>query len=149
MRNLIDQRESPQVGDRRAGTRDNPRNTDSTLHQATPTPPRRKRLFGNADRLQVAYAVAVSSGVVHAQELSDALSISPPRVRAQLLLFAESEMMHVLPRSGHTQNYERIDDAFWLVVVEYVKTLMRDPMAELGLRADAHESMVHETTDRS
>jgi hypothetical protein len=57
---------------------------------------RSKRLYGNADRLQVAYAVAQSSGVVHAQELADLLAIGPPRVRAQLLAFVEAGVMRVL-----------------------------------------------------
>jgi hypothetical protein len=98
---------------------------------------RSKRLYGNADRLQVAYAVAKSSGVVHAQELSDALSISPPRVRAQLLTFVEADLMRALPRSGHTQNYEILTDPFWAATVRYVEASMRDPMQELGLRPDA------------
>jgi hypothetical protein len=97
---------------------------------------RSKRLYGNADRLQVAYAVAKSSGVVHAQELSDALLISPPRVRAQLLTFAEAGLMRVLPRSGHIQNYEMVKDPFWAVTVSYVDASMRDPMEELGLRSE-------------
>jgi hypothetical protein len=74
---------------------------------------RSKRLFGNADRLEVAAAVAKSSGLVHAQELSESLRISPPRVRAQLLAFVEAGIMQTLPRSGLVQNYERVDDPFW------------------------------------
>jgi len=78
---------------------------------------RSKLIFGNADRLQVANAVArSSSGVVHAQELSERLGISPPRVRAQLLAFVEAELMTLLPRHGLTQDYERRDDPFWPAV---------------------------------
>jgi hypothetical protein len=81
---------------------------------------RSKRLFGNADRLEVALAVAQSTGLVHAQELADELGISPPRVRAQLLAFVDGGLMHVLPRSGLVQNYERLQDPFWAAVVELV-----------------------------
>lgn len=81
---------------------------------------RSKRLFGNADRLEVALAVAESSGLVHAQELADRLRMSPPRVRAQLLAFVEAGVMLVLPRNGLIQNYERIDDPFWELVRELV-----------------------------
>jgi DNA-binding transcriptional ArsR family regulator len=74
---------------------------------------RSKRLFGNADRLEVALAVAESSGLVHAQELADQLGISPPRVRSQLLAFVDAGIMRPLPRSGLVQSYERLDDPFW------------------------------------
>ncbi len=77
---------------------------------------RSKLLFGNADRLEVADAVARSSGVVHAQELSNELAISPPRVRAQLLAFVDAGLLVPLPRHGNVQNYERIDDVFWPTV---------------------------------
>jgi hypothetical protein len=83
---------------------------------------RSKRLFGNADRLEVALAVAESSGLVHAQELADRLGISPPRVRAQLLAFVDADLMRVLPRSGLVQNYERIEDPFWEFVGQLVHT---------------------------
>jgi DNA-binding transcriptional ArsR family regulator len=84
---------------------------------------RSKRLFGNADRLEVALAVAESSGLVHAQELADQLGISPPRVRAQLLAFVAAGIMRVMPRSGLVQNYERIDDPFWSLVSVLVPSL--------------------------
>jgi DNA-binding transcriptional ArsR family regulator len=83
---------------------------------------RSKRLFGNADRLEVALAVAESSGLVHAQELADRLGISPPRVRAQLLAFVDAGVMQTLPRSGLLQNYERLDDPFWAFVGELIRT---------------------------
>lgn len=95
---------------------------------------RSKRLYGNADRLQVAYAVATSSGLVHAQELADALSISPPRVRTQLLAFVNAGVMALLPRSGHVQNYERIDDPFWSATVSFVEAWTPNPKGLLGLR---------------
>ena len=80
---------------------------------------RSKRLFGNADRLEVALAVARSAGLVHAQELSNQLQISPPRVRSQLLAFVEAGIMRALPRDGLVQNYERLEDPFW----EFVSSL--------------------------
>jgi hypothetical protein len=83
---------------------------------------RSKRLFGNADRLEVAVAVAESSGLVHAQELAVSLGMSPPRVRTQLLAFVAAGVMRSLPRSGQLQNYERIDDPFWALVREFVQT---------------------------
>jgi DNA-binding transcriptional ArsR family regulator len=83
---------------------------------------RSKRLFGNADRLEVALAVAESTGLVHAQELADQLGISPPRVRAQLLAFVDAGVMTVLPRSGLIQNYERLDDPFWSFVSEVMRS---------------------------
>ena len=82
---------------------------------------RSKRLFGNADRLEVAIAVAASSGLVHAQELANQLAISPPRVRAQLLVFVEADLMRALPRSGQLQNYERLPDPFWDLIPELVR----------------------------
>ena len=81
---------------------------------------RSKRLFGNADRLQVAYAVAKGSGVVHAQELAGILGISPPRVRSQLLAFCEAGVMEALPRTELKQHYARTDDPFWDLVTQLV-----------------------------
>jgi len=104
---------------------------------------RSKRLFGNADRLEVALAVAESpSGVVHAQELADRLRISPPRVRTQLLAFVEAGILEILPRSGQVQNYERIPDPFWAST----EALMRGWLARVegqessGLRASPRVS---------
>lgn len=98
---------------------------------------RSKRLFGNADRLEVAFAVASSPGLVHSQELADQLGISPPRVRTQLLAFVDAGLMRVMPRSGQVQNYERIDDPFWSLVSELVLSY-REPAGDatppLGLR---------------
>jgi len=101
---------------------------------------RSKRLYGNADRLQVAYAVAESPGVVHAQELAEALSISPPRVRAQLLAFVEAGVMRALPRNGHIQNYERLHDPFWESTVLLLEASMPDPKRTLGLRSTRLDS---------
>jgi hypothetical protein len=78
---------------------------------------RSKKLFGNADRLEVAHAVAQGSGVFYAQELADELGISPPRVRAQLLAFCEAGAIRTMPRVELKQLYERIDhDPFWAAV---------------------------------
>lgn len=78
-----------------------------------------KLLFGNADRLEVAVAVAASSsGVVFAQELADELGISPPRVRTQLLAFTEAEVMTKLPRYDRVQSYERRDHPFWQLALQ-------------------------------
>jgi hypothetical protein len=89
---------------------------------------RSKQLFGNADRLEVAAAVASSSsGVVHAQELADQLGISPPRVRAQLLAFVDAGVMEVLPRHSNVVNYERLPDPFWTMVLEIVDGWRSDP----------------------
>jgi DNA-binding transcriptional ArsR family regulator len=75
---------------------------------------RSKRVLGNADRLEVAAAVARdASGVVHAQELANALGISPPRVRSQLLAFTEAGLMQTLPRHGQIVQYQRVEDPFW------------------------------------
>jgi hypothetical protein len=75
---------------------------------------RSKLVFGNADRLQVAAAVArAASGVVHAQEISNLVGISPPRVRSQLLALSASGLLRQLPRHGMTVDYERVDDPFW------------------------------------
>lgn len=94
---------------------------------------RSKRLFGNADRLEVAVAVAQSTGVVHAQELADDLGISSPRVRAQLLAFAEAGLLHILPRTGLVQNYERLEDPFWSAAVELVAAWDQPPTS-IGLK---------------
>jgi hypothetical protein len=75
---------------------------------------RSKRLLGNADRLEVAVAVARSSdGMVHATELSNELGISTPRVRAQLLAFTEAGVMNLLGRQGQSVWYQRLPDPFW------------------------------------
>jgi hypothetical protein len=75
---------------------------------------RSKVLFGNADRLEVAIAVArSSSGVVHAKELANELNIDAPRVRTQLRAFVEAGVMVLLPRHGQTVDYERRPDPFW------------------------------------
>jgi DNA-binding transcriptional ArsR family regulator len=83
---------------------------------------RSKRLFGNADRLEVAVAVATSHGMVHSQELANQLSISPPRVRSQLLAFVEAGLMEALPRDGLIQYYIRLDDPFWQSVVHLMQS---------------------------
>jgi hypothetical protein len=93
----------------------------SKLKSRTQLRDRSKRLFGNADRLEVAVAVAQSSGLVHAQELAEQLAISPPRVRTQLLAFVDAQVMRSLPRSGHIQNYERLDDPFWETIDRLVE----------------------------
>jgi hypothetical protein len=83
---------------------------------------RSKLLFGNADRLQVAAAVArASAGVVHAQEISNLLGISPPRVRSQLLALSAAGLLCQLPRHGMTVDYERVDDPFWDAVAGLVE----------------------------
>ncbi|HYV15246.1 MAG TPA: hypothetical protein VE972_04435 [Conexibacter sp.] len=75
---------------------------------------RSKVVYGNADRLEVAYAVMQSSSrVVHAQELAQTLGITASRVRAQLLALVDAGLMVMLPRTGQTQDYERLDDPFW------------------------------------
>ena len=82
---------------------------------------RSKQIFGNADRLEVAAAIArTESGVVHAQELADELGISPPRVRTQLLALTAAGLMRLLPREGLVQNYERLPDPFWDVIADIV-----------------------------
>ena len=93
---------------------------------------RSKRLFGNADRLEVALAVAESSGLVHAQELADQLGISPPRVRAQLLAFVAAGVMQDLPRNGLLQNYERIDDQFWVSIKMLMDNWTQSAEAKAG-----------------
>jgi len=75
---------------------------------------RSKRVLGNADRLEVAAAVARASGrLVHAQGLANELGITAPRVRAQLLAFTEAGLMELLPRDDRIVYYQRLDDPFW------------------------------------
>jgi DNA-binding transcriptional ArsR family regulator len=75
---------------------------------------RSKRLLGNADRLEVAAAVARASGqLVHAQGLANELGITAPRVRAQLLAFTEAGLLELLPKNGQIVYYQRHDDPFW------------------------------------
>jgi DNA-binding transcriptional ArsR family regulator len=81
---------------------------------------RSKKLFGNADRLEVAYAIAESSGLVHAQELSERIGISPPRVRTQLLAHVDAGLMTELPIVGQVKNYERVDDPYWTHIQQLV-----------------------------
>ena len=83
---------------------------------------RSKLLFGNADRLEVAVAVARSSGLVHAQELADQLRISPPRVRTQLLAHVEAGLMIELPLARQVKNYERVDDPYWHCIATIVES---------------------------
>lgn len=83
-----------------------------------------KTVFGNADRLEVAEAVADSpSGVVNGQELHERLGISPPRVRAQLLALRDASLVRALPKVGLRQDYELIDreDPFWALVSQVAK----------------------------
>jgi DNA-binding transcriptional ArsR family regulator len=87
---------------------------------------RSKKLFGNADRLEVAYAIAESSGLVHAQELSETLGISPPRVRTQLLAHVDAGLMRELPLVRQVKNYERVDDPYWPHIQQLVDAWSRD-----------------------
>jgi DNA-binding transcriptional ArsR family regulator len=80
---------------------------------------RSKLVLGNADRIEVAAAVARdSAGLVHAQGLANELAISPPRVRAQLRAFTDAGLMRLLPREGQIVYYERHDDPFWQAAVD-------------------------------
>jgi DNA-binding transcriptional ArsR family regulator len=74
---------------------------------------RSKRVLGNADRLEVAAAVARADGFVHAQGLATELGITAPRVRAQLLAFTDAGLMELVPRDGQIVYYHRLDDPFW------------------------------------
>jgi DNA-binding transcriptional ArsR family regulator len=83
---------------------------------------RSKLLFGNADRLEVAHAVAQDpTGVVYAQALSHRTGLTPPRVRAQLLAFEAGGLMIQLPRQGQAVYYERTSDPFWKMIVALVE----------------------------
>lgn len=80
---------------------------------------RSKKLFGNADRVEVVNAVARAPlGVVHAQALSDQLGITPPRVRTQLLAMCDAGLLEALPKAGGLQQYERrrSDDPYWTLI---------------------------------
>lgn len=80
---------------------------------------RSKKVFGNADRIEVAAAIArSSSGFVNGQELHEELGISPPRVRTQLLALCDGGLLRTIPRAGLKQYYERVDDddPFWTLV---------------------------------
>jgi len=80
-----------------------------------------KTMFGNADRIEVAAAVArCQSGMVNGQELHELLGISPPRVRAQLLALASAGLVEQLPRMGQRLNYGIVDrdDPFWTLISE-------------------------------
>jgi DNA-binding transcriptional ArsR family regulator len=87
---------------------------------------RSKKLFGNADRLEVAYAIAASSGLVHAQELSDRLGITPPRVRTQLLAHVGAGLMTALPVVEQVKNYQRLEDPYWRHIQDLVDAWSRD-----------------------
>jgi hypothetical protein len=79
-----------------------------------------KVLMGNRDRLEVAVAVAVSEdGVVNATDISQQLGMANNRVRANLLAFAEVELLDQapLPQSGRRW-FVRRSDPFWSLCVE-------------------------------
>lgn len=83
-----------------------------------------KAMFGNADRLEVAEAIADSpSGLVDGHELHKRLDISPTRVRAQLLVLCDAGLLERLPRVQVRQSYQRVDaeDPFWALVSEVAK----------------------------
>jgi hypothetical protein len=73
-----------------------------------------KTLFGNADRLEVAWAIRrAHSDVVFAAQLSDELGIARNRVRAQLIALAECGFLVELPRVDNTVMFEKQQSFFW------------------------------------
>ena len=58
--------------------------------------------------------------MVHAQELSNELRISPPRVRTQLLAFTEAGLMRLMPLHRQIRQYERLEDPFWELVDQLI-----------------------------
>jgi DNA-binding IclR family transcriptional regulator len=72
-----------------------------------------KRLFGNADRLEVAAAVARSDGIVDASSLSEQLGLPANRTRAQLLAFAHAGILEASPMLEQRCYYIRQSSAFW------------------------------------
>jgi hypothetical protein len=74
-----------------------------------------KRVFGNADRLPVAIAVARSEeGIVCATDIGWEASISPARAGAQLRAFADLGLVAALPvEPGRKRWYWRQPSPFW------------------------------------
>jgi hypothetical protein len=73
-----------------------------------------KILFGNSDRVQVADAIHRSEdGAVNATDLASELDLPNPRVRAQLLAFAEAGLLtpHVKGPGKHW--YLRAPSMYW------------------------------------
>lgn len=77
---------------------------------------RSKALFGNRDRLDVAIAVARShDSAVNATDLAKETGLINTRVRAQLLAFAEADLLsEIQPAGGELKRwYRRNDNPFW------------------------------------
>jgi hypothetical protein len=79
-----------------------------------------KVLMGNRDRLEVAVAVAVSEdGVVNATDISQQLGMANNRVRANLLAFAEVELLDDAPLSQSGRRwFIRRSNPFWSLCLE-------------------------------
>lgn len=77
-----------------------------------------KLIFGNADRLEVAAAIAREpEAIVNGDELANQLTIAPNRVRAQLLAFTEAGFLSPVPRVDRRVYYERRASPFWDLVL--------------------------------
>jgi DNA-binding transcriptional ArsR family regulator len=86
-----------------------------------------KLLFGNADRLEVAAALAdPERHVVSASELAFDLKIAPSRVWTQLRTFAEAGLLEAMPRTGNTVYYIRRDSPFWTLALTLVREATRE-----------------------
>ncbi len=73
-----------------------------------------KTLFGNADVLQVAVAVArARDGIVNATDLSWELRIAVNRVSAQLTRLANAGLLVESPIADRKRWYSRVESPFW------------------------------------
>lgn len=90
---------------------------------------RSKTLLGNRDRLEIAVAIALSrDGLVNATDLSDQLGMANNRVRANLLAFAEADLLEALPRSdGHGRRwFMRASSPFWDMCISLYSSWIED-----------------------
>ena len=74
-----------------------------------------KLLLGNQDRLEVAAAVARSEDrMVNATDLGLELGLAQPRVRKQLVVLEEAELLERMPKAGDVKQwFRRRESPFW------------------------------------
>ncbi len=88
-----------------------------------------KQMFGNQDRLEVAYAITrVELGRVNATDLHRDIDLAVNRIRSQLLLLVS---MHLLAETGGGEGGKRMfevqdrEDVFWKFVVHEFEQIVR------------------------
>ena len=88
-----------------------------------------KRMFGNQDRLEVAVAITrVELGRVNATDLHNEIKVATNRIRSQLLVMVELELLRPAGVENGKRIFERCNknDPFWKFAVHEFETVLKE-----------------------